>query len=65
MTSMLRDSSTAVLCWRRCSHHRGPKVDFTAGGLTEVTGAQELRAFTEEIAVTHQEIVTGLGGGLG
>lgn len=38
-------SSTAVLCWRRCSHHGGPKVEFTAGGLAEMTGAQELRVF--------------------
>lgn len=62
---MLGDSSTAVLCWRRCSHHRGPKVDFTAGSLAEVTGAQELRIFAEEIAGIHQERATGLEGGLG
>lgn len=40
-------------------------MDVTVGGLAEVTGAQELRVFAEKIAVTHQEIATGLGGGLG
>lgn len=40
-------------------------MDVTVGGLAEVTGAQELRVFAEKIAVTPQEIATGLGGGLG
>lgn len=40
-------------------------MDFTAGSLAEVTGAQELRIFTEEIAGIHQERATGLKGGLG
>lgn len=40
-------------------------MDVTAGGLAEVTGAQELRVLAEKFAVTHQEIATGLGGGLG